>query len=79
MKLEREFRKIIYSWQINEITCLNDRISFICTFFIGYFFSFQFKLHQNSNTHNYHGNSSTVGGSGCSDPDKHSAVIISMM
>ena len=79
MKLETEFRKIIHSWQINDITCLNEGISFIYTFFIGYFFSFQFKLHQNSNTYNYHGNSSAVGGSGCSDLDKHSAVMISVM
>ena len=27
-------------------------------------------------SYNYHGNGSTVGRSGCSNPDKHSAIII---
>ena len=34
------------------------------------FFSLQHKLHQSTNTHNYHGNGSTVGRSGCSNPDE---------
>ena len=34
------------------------------------FFLFQHKLHQSNNTYNYHGNRSTVGRSGCSDPDE---------
>ena len=34
------------------------------------FFSFQHKLHQSTNTHNYHGNGSTLGRSGCSNPDE---------
>ena len=34
------------------------------------FFSFQHKLHQSTNTYNYHGNGSTVGRSGCSNPDE---------
>ena len=34
------------------------------------FFSFQDKLHHSANTYNYHGNCSTVGRSGCSDPDE---------
>ena len=70
VKLETEFREIIHSWKINEITCLNERIFFSCTLFIYYFFSFQQKLHQSTNTYNYHGNDSTVGRSSCTNPDE---------
>ena len=31
---------------------------------------FQYKLHQSTNTDNYHGNASTVGRIVCSDPDE---------
>ena len=34
VKLETEFREIRHSWQINEITCLNEKIFFRCTLFI---------------------------------------------
>ena len=37
VKLETEFREIRHSWQINEITCLNEKIFFRCTLFIGFF------------------------------------------
>ena len=52
------------------LVCL--RVSFVKfkTEFIGYFFSFQYKLHQSTNTYDYHGNGSTVGRSGCSNPDE---------
>ena len=33
---ETEFGKIRYSWQINEITCLNEKIFFRCTLFKGF-------------------------------------------
>ena len=58
------------SWQINEITYLNELIFFRYTLFIGYFFSFQHKLHQSTNMYNYHGNGSRVGCSDCSDLDE---------
>ena len=35
-----------------------------------FFFSFQRKLHQSTNAYNCHGNDSTVGRSGCSNPDE---------
>ena len=35
-----------------------------------YFSSFQHKLHQSTNTYNFHGSGSTVGCSGCSNPDE---------
>ena len=38
VKLKTEFREIRHSWQINEITRLNERIFFSCTLFIGVFF-----------------------------------------
>ena len=38
LKLKTEFRGIRHSWQINEITRLNERIFFSCTLFIGVFF-----------------------------------------
>ena len=37
---------------------------------MGDFFSFQHKLHQSTNTYNYHGNGSVVGRSGYSNPDE---------
>ena len=40
VKSKTKFREIIHSWQINEITCLNERILFSYTLFIGYFFRF---------------------------------------
>ena len=38
VKLKTEFREIRHSWQINEITRLNERIFFSCTLFRGVFF-----------------------------------------
>ena len=40
VKRETEFREIIHSWQINEITCLNERIFFSYTLFICHIFCF---------------------------------------
>ena len=34
VKLETEFREIRHSWQINEITCLNEKIFFRRTLFL---------------------------------------------
>ena len=80
VKLETEFREIIHSWQINEIICLNERIFYsyiIYALFICYFFSFQHKLHQSTNsTYNYHGNGNTVGRKGCSNPDESFGYIM---
>ena len=70
VKLKTEFREIRHSWQINEITRLNERIFFSRTLFIGFFCLFQHKLHQSTNTFNCHGNDSTVDRSVCSDPDE---------
>ena len=71
VKLETEFREIRHSWQINEITCLNEKIFFRRTLFIVFCCCFfQYKLHKSTNTYNYHGNASTVGRSVCSDPDE---------
>ena len=61
VKLKTEFREIRHSWQINEITCLNERIFFSCSLFSVFFCLFQHKLHQSTNTYNYHGNGSIVG------------------
>ena len=69
VKLETEFREIIHSWQINEITCLNDT-SFIA------FLSLQRKLHQSTNTYIYHGIGSNLGRSSNSNPDENSAIMI---
>ena len=60
----------MHSWQISEITCQNERIFFRYTLFMCYFSSFQHKLHQSTNTYNFHGSGSTVGCSGCSNPDE---------
>ena len=38
VKLETEFGEIIHSWQINEITCLNERIFFSYILFVDDFF-----------------------------------------
>ena len=38
--LKTEFREIRHSWQINEITRLNERIFFRCTLFVGFFVCF---------------------------------------
>ena len=72
VKLKTEFREIRHSWQINEITCLNEKIFFCCTLFIGFFcWLFQYKLHQSTNMYNCHGNNaSTLGRSVCSDLDE---------
>ena len=70
VKLKTEFREIRHSWQINEITRLNERIFFSCTL-LGFFCLYQHKLYQSTtNTFNYHGNGSTVDLSVCSDPDE---------
>ena len=69
LTLETEFREITHSWQINDIVCLSKRIFFSYTLFICFFFC-QHKLHQSTSTYNYHGNGSTVGRSGCSNPDE---------
>ena len=65
-KLETEFREIIYSRQINEIS-LHEILSSY-TLFIG-FFLFQHKLHH-SPTYNHHGNSRREGRSRCSNRDE---------
>ena len=36
VKVETEFGEIRYSWQINEITCLNEKIFFRFTLFKGF-------------------------------------------
>ena len=64
------FTPSIDSWQISEITCLNEKIFFSYTLFICYSFSFQHKLHQSTNMYNYHGNGSAVSRSGCSNLDE---------
>ena len=74
VKLETEFREIIHSWHINEITCLNE-IFFSYTSFI-VFFSLQHKLYQSTNTYIYHGIGSNLGRSGNSNPDENSAIMI---
>ena len=80
VKLETEFREIIHSWQINEITCLNERIFFSYTLFICHIFSFQHKLYQSTNrTYNYHGNGNTVGRNVCSNPDESFGYIMIVM
>ena len=40
------------------------------TLFMCYFFSFQHKPNQITNMYNYHGNGSTLGRSGSSNPDE---------
>ena len=40
VKLETEFREVIHSWQINEITCMHKRIFSSYNLFIGVFFRF---------------------------------------
>ena len=74
VKLETAFRGIIHSWQINEITCLNE-IFFSHTSFIA-FFSLQYKLHQSTNTYIYHGIGSNLGRSSNSNPDENSTIMI---
>ena len=63
-----EFREIIHSWQITEITYLSERIFF--SYFLFIFFLFQHKLHQSTNTYNYQGNGSPVGRSGRTNPNE---------
>ena len=69
-KLEREFREIILSGQINVIKCLNERIFSSYTLFKGYyyfFFLFQHELHQSTNMFEDDGVGSTVARNHCSD------------
>ena len=48
-----------------------ERRSIFQLYFISYvFFPFQQKVHQSTNTYNYHANVSTVGRGGCSIPDE---------
>ena len=49
--------------------CSTDMFFFVFCFVL-FFYSFQDKLHQSTNTYNYHGNGSKVGRSGCSNPDE---------
>ena len=65
-----EFREITHSWQINEITCVMKEYFSVILYSYVIFFSFQNKLHQGTNTYNYHGYGSTVGRSDWSNSDE---------
>ena len=81
VKLEREFREIWHSWQINEITRLNEKIFFRCTLFKGFFvvcFSINCIKALTCITI-MEINASTVSHSVCSDPDESSAILILIM
>ena len=69
-KLKTEFRKITHSWQIKEITCLNERIFSVLLYLQVCFCLFLQKPHQSTNTYIYHGKGSTVGRRVCSNPDE---------